>query len=117
LPVLVRWPRVRPRLLLYGLVHLACFLFFVYLLAVAPRNRPWAAAGGWVLTLPFPLAALPAFMALQAATTRLAPVFIAATAVTTLVVLACVAGPWRAEMRRTLRLTRDAGHPATARAA
>jgi len=117
LPVLVRWPRVRPRLLLYGLVHLACFLFFVYLLAVAPRSRPWAAAGGWVLTLPFPLAALPAFMALQAAATRLAPVFIAATAVTTLIVLACVAGPWRAEMRRTLRLTRDAGHPATARAA
>ena len=114
LPVLVRWPRARPRLLLYGLVHLACVLFFVYLLAVAPRNQPWAAAGGWVLTLPFPLAALPAFMALQAATTRLAPVFIVATAVTTCVVLACIAGPWLAEMRRTLRLTRDAGRPAAA---
>jgi hypothetical protein len=111
LPALVRWPRARPRLLLYGLVQLACFLLFVYLLAVAPRDRSWADAGAWMFTLPFPLAALPAFLALNvsATMTSLAPAFLMAAAVTTLVVLGLVAGPWLAEIRRTLRLTRDAG--------
>lgn len=111
LPVLVRWPRVRPRLLLYGLVQVACFLLFVYLLAVNPRGRWWADAGGWMVTLPFPLAALPAFLALNvsATMTSLAPAFLMAAAVTTLVVLGLVARPWLAEIRRTLRLTRDGG--------
>jgi hypothetical protein len=110
LPVLVRWPRARPRLLLYGLVQLACFLLFVYLLAVNPRDRSWVDAGWWILTLPFPLAAIPAFSARGGMDkmSLLAPVFLTAAAFTTLVVLCLVARPWLAEMRRTLRLTRDA---------
>jgi hypothetical protein len=110
LPVLVRWPRARPRLLLYGLVQLACFLLFVYLLAVNPRDRSWVDAGWWILTLPFPLAAIPAFSARGGMDkmSLLAPVFLTAAAFTTFVVLCLVARPWLAEMRRTLRLTRDA---------
>jgi hypothetical protein len=110
LPALVRWPRARPRLLLYGLVQLACFLLFVYLLAIAPRGQSWAEAGWWILTLPFPLAAIPAFSARGdfGAMSRLAPVFLTAAALTTLVVLGLVARPWLAEIRRTLRLARGA---------
>jgi hypothetical protein len=109
LPVLVRWPRARPRLLLYGLVQVACFLLFVYLLAVNPRDRSWADAGYWVFTLPFPLAAVPMVLLVNE---RFAPVFLTAAAFTTLVVLGLVARPWLAEMRRTLRLARGAaGRP------
>jgi hypothetical protein len=110
LPVLVRWPRARPRLLLYGLVQVACFLLFVYLLAVFPRGRSWDDAGWWMLTLPFPLAAIPAFSSRGGSGTMstLAPVFLTAAAFTTLVVLGLVARRWLTEIRRTLRLTRDA---------
>jgi hypothetical protein len=112
LPVLVCWPRARPRLLLYGLVQVACFLLFVYLLAVTPRDRLWADAGWWMVTLPFPLAAIPTFSAGAGddlgRMSRLAPMFLTAAVVTTLVVLCLVARPWVTEMRRTLRLTRGA---------
>jgi hypothetical protein len=111
LPVLVRWPRARPRLLLYGLVQVACFLLFVYSLAVTPR-RSWADAGRWMVTLPFPLAAVPTFLVLvdgnRTMRSSFPPVFLTSAAVTTLVVLGLVARPWVTEIRRTLRLTRNA---------
>jgi len=120
LPVLVYWPRVRPRLLLYGLVQVACFLLFVYLLAVNPRGRSWADAGWWMVTLPVPLAAVPTLLVLSdgdpTMRSSFPPVFLTAAAFTTLVVLCLVAHPWRKEIRRTLRLTRGAGRRPGARA-
>jgi hypothetical protein len=65
-----------------------------------------------MVTLPFPLAAIPTFSAGAGddlgRMSRLAPMFLTAAVVTTLVVLCLVARPWVTEMRRTLRLTRGA---------
>lgn len=101
LPLLVHCPKVRARFLFYALVQLVCFLVFVYLVAVAPYGelRAWQNWGGWVFALPFPLAALPAY--LQFGSRDLvgyAPVFIITSALTTLIVLVTVAPQWRREM-------------------
>ncbi len=122
LPVLVRVPRARPRLLFYGLVQVSCFLVFVYLTAVAPRDYElYAHWRGWWLALPFPLAALPAYMsALRPFNDRsgLNTMYVVAAAVTTLVVLGVVARPWWAEMRRAMRLVQGgARRPPASRAA
>ena len=110
LPLLVRAPRARPRLLFYALVQFACFLVFVYLAAAKPRGLDFAAWYGWAFTLPFPLAALPAFTGILNDKPEVAALFIAAAAVTTLAVLGLVAGPWRAAMRQVMRLVRGGDH-------
>ncbi len=107
LPFLVHFPKVRARFLFYALVQLVCFLVFVYLAAVAPYGemRAWQNWGGWVFALPFPLAALPAY--LQFGSQDLvgyAPVFIITSALTTLIVLVTVAPPWHQEVRALHRL-------------
>ena len=118
LPLLVRLPRMRPRLLLYALAQLACFLVFVYLAAVKPRGLSFSSWSGWVFTLPFPAAALPAFLGMNKLDQNLASIFLAFSAVTTLVVLGLVAGPWWAEMRQVMRLVRGGeGRSAASRAA
>jgi hypothetical protein len=108
LPFLVYLPKVRARFLVYALVQLVCFLVFVYLSAVAPSDgyRSWRDWGGWVFAMPFPLASLPSYMRMgtEDDLVAYAPVFIIAALVTTVVVLACVAKPWRAEMRSIQRL-------------
>jgi hypothetical protein len=119
LPLLVRVPRAQPRLLFYALVQIVCFLVFVYLAAIKPRGLPSSAWNGWVFTLPFPVGALSAFLAVvNSLKSEVAVPFIAAAAVTTLVVLGLVAGPWRAEMRQVMRLVRGGDRrPPVARAA
>jgi hypothetical protein len=107
LPLLVRVPRARPRLLFYALVQIACFIVFVYLAAFKPRGLAFSAWNGWLFTLPFPLAALTVFTGIRNNKPEVAALFIAAAAVTTLVVLGLVAGPWRAAMRQVMRLVRD----------
>lgn len=107
LPLLVRMPRARPRLLFYALVQIGCFLVFVYLAAIKPRSLAFSAWNGWAFTLPFPLAALPAFTGIRSYKPEVTALFIAAAAVTTLVVLGLVAGPWRAAMRQVMRLVGD----------
>ena len=107
LPLLVRVPRARPRLLFYALVQIACFIVFVYLAAFKPRGLAFSAWNGWAFTLPFPLAALTVFTGIRNNKPEVAALFIAAAAVTTLVVLGLVAGPWRAAMRQVMRLVRD----------
>jgi hypothetical protein len=107
LPLLVRVPRARPRLLFYALVQIACFIVFVYLAAFKPRGLAFSAWNGWLFTLPFPLAALPAFTGIGTNKPEVAALFIAAAAVTTLAVLGLVAGPWRVAMRQVMRLVTD----------
>ncbi len=110
LPFLVHMPRVRARFLFYALIQLLCFLVFVYLMAVAPDGTTsWANWGGWLFALPFPLAALPAYVQFGSGSNlaEYAPVFIIASVLTTLVVLASVASPWLREMHV---LTRFVAH-------
>ncbi len=108
LPALVWLPRKWPRLRVYALVHIACFLVFVYLAAMAPSgsSQSWRDWGGWVITLPFPLAALPAYLqfGFLVDLEAYALTFIIAAAGTTLVVLATVADPWLREIRVVMRL-------------
>lgn len=107
-PFLVRLPRIRARFLFYAIVQLVCFLVFVYLSAVAPHDgmRSWQEWGGWVFALPFPLAALPAYMRMGYRDDHLdyAPVFMIASALTMLAVLASVWRRWLGEMQIARRL-------------
>jgi hypothetical protein len=105
LPFLIRLPQTRPRLLFYSLVHVACFLVFVYTAAVGPHNVAYRDRGLWMITLPFPAAALPAFISLadNRGPNYCLP-FLAAAAITTAIVLASVAAPWRRAMRTTMGL-------------
>jgi hypothetical protein len=101
LPFLVHMPRVRARFLYYALIQLLCFLVFVYLMAVAPYGTTtWASWGGWLFSLPFPLAALPAYLRFGTGSNLVeyAPVFIITSVLTTLAVLVSIASPWIREM-------------------
>jgi hypothetical protein len=108
LPALVWLPGRWPRLRVYALVQIASFLLFVYLAAMAPTgsSQSWREWGGWIITLPFPVAALPAYlqMGYSSALEAYALTFIIAAAGTTLVVLAVVAEPWLREIRTVMRL-------------
>jgi hypothetical protein len=68
--------------------------------------QSWQDWWGWVFALPFPLAALPAYlqMGFRDVHIRHAPVFIIASVLTTLIVLASVALPWLREMRSIKQL-------------
>lgn len=105
LPALVWLPRKWARLGVYALVHIVCFLIFVYLAAMAPfgSSQSWDDWGGWMITLPFPLAALPAYIRMADLDDR-ATAFTIAAGGTTLVVLAVVAEPWLREIRTVMRL-------------
>jgi hypothetical protein len=113
LPILVWLPRARLRPLLYALVQGACFLVFVYLTTVAPRDYTQAAHwSGWLLALPFPLAALAAYVRLDGDLAEaFGPAFLVAALLVTAVVLALVARPWLREMREVMR--RVAGRDGT----
>lgn len=108
LPALVWLPRKWPRFRVYVLVQIVCFLVFVYLAAVAPTgsSQSWSDWWGWVITLPFPLAALAAYaqMGYSNILDAYAVTFISAAAGTMLVVLVTVANPWLREIRTVMRL-------------
>ncbi len=108
LPFLVYFPRVRAKFFFYALVQLVCFLVFVYLSAVAPSRgmQSWRDWGGWVFALPFPLAALPAYLRLisRGDLVGYSPVFIITSMFTTMVVLGSVATPWLDELRSIKQL-------------
>lgn len=107
LPFLVHMPRVRARVMVYASIQLLCFLVFVYLAAVAPHGVvTWRNWGGWLFALPFPLAALPAYLQFGSdrELAQYAPVFIISSVLTTAVVLASVTPPWRREMETLKRL-------------
>ena len=120
LPVTVRLPQVRPRFVLYALVQGVCLAAFFVLLTMASRHV-WMSSGvagafeywgGWVLAFPLPLTAMCVCM-MHGPTWahEWSSGFVFAAAVTTLVVLGLVAGPWLAEMRRTMRLVRGGSPP------
>ncbi len=108
LPVLVWFPKARPRFLFYALIHLLCFLVFVYLVAVAPQSEAHSSRhlASWVIALPFPLAALPAYFQMPHSSDRgsYSAAFIIAAACATGAVLASVARPWLREMLLVGRL-------------
>jgi hypothetical protein len=105
IPFIVWFPRARPRLLLYAVVQFACVMVFVYLASYS-ASRASDSWESWILALPFPAAALPAFFRLGNLDSLSAGVVVfgLAAAGTTAVVLATMWPLWLDEMRAIGRL-------------